>query len=298
MTLDVQCGRLSLIHVQVHTTHSWLRACLSCPLTPITSQKFCSLLSLTMFWYVGLNLYKGTCSFLVPEHTYFKKVSFSSLWIWLHHFSTSKTETKRHWYSLCSYDLQSPESPQRPFTSIALSEKEEGSMCPGNWVTTSPSHILFTESLPAPSPLLPVSCDTWATADLVKLSHMTQDHMIWENESVVDQQSCSSPMKNKKVLLWLDSFSWEFELKHVGRIFQYAVRSKARCSKKKVMGSSYARDTWKDTEILGDTRKGHPGKNNGSRLIRFFWTKALKCLLLDVCSGNKNSEEWKCDFWK
>ena len=57
MTLDVQCGRLSLIHVQVHTTHSWLRACLSCPLTPITSQKFCSLLSLTMFWYVGLNLY-------------------------------------------------------------------------------------------------------------------------------------------------------------------------------------------------------------------------------------------------
>ena len=38
MTLDVQCGRLSLIHVQVHTTHSWLRACLSCPLTPITSQ--------------------------------------------------------------------------------------------------------------------------------------------------------------------------------------------------------------------------------------------------------------------
>ena len=60
------------------------------------------------------------------------------------------------------------------------------------------------------------------------------------------------------------------ELKHMGRIFQYVVRGKARCSKKKVMGSSYARDTWKDTEILGNTRKGHPGKNNGSRLIRFF----------------------------
>lgn len=150
MTLDVQCGRLSLIHVQVHTTHSWLRACLSCPLTPITSQKFCSLLSLTMFWYVGLNLYKGTSLFLVPKHTYFKKVSFNSLWLWLYHFSTSKTETKKHWYLLYSYDLQSPESPHRPFTSIALSEKDEGSMCPGNWVITSPSHILFTESLTGP----------------------------------------------------------------------------------------------------------------------------------------------------
>lgn len=121
-----------------------------------------------------------------------------------------------------------------------------------------------------PSPLLPVSCDTWATADFVNLSHMTQDHMIWENESEVDQQSYSSPMKSKKVLLWLDSFSWEFELKHMGRIFQYAVRGKARCSKKKVTGSSYARDTWKDTEIPGDTRKGHPGKNNGSPPYQIF----------------------------
>lgn len=148
----------------------------------------------------------------------------------------------------------------------------------------------------APSPLLPglwfVSCDTWATADLVNLSHMTQDHMIRENPSKVDQQFCSSPKgAGGKILLWLDSFSWEFELKHMGRIFQYAVRDEARCSKKKVTGSSYS-------DWARDTRKGHPGKNNGSRLIRVFKTKSLKCLLLDVCSGNKNSEEWKCDFWK
>ena len=128
-----------------------------------------------------------------------------------------------------------------------------------------PTSFSQTVCLP-PSPLLPVSCDTWTTADLVNLSHMTQDHMIWENESEVDQQSCSSPMKNKRS---------SSELKHRGRIFQYAVRGKARCSKKKVMGSSYARDTWKDTEILGDTRKGHPGKNNGSRLIRFFFKPNL-----------------------
>lgn len=156
VTLDVQCGRLRLIHVQVHTTHSWLRACLSCPLTPITSQKFCSLLSLTMFWYVGLNLYKGTSLFLVPKHTYFKKVSFNSLWLWLYHFSTSKTETKKHWYLLHSYDLQSPESPHRPFTSIALSEKDEGSMCPGNCPCAH--HQPFPHPLHRKSDWPPVLC--------------------------------------------------------------------------------------------------------------------------------------------
>lgn len=151
MTLDVQCGRLSLIHVQVHTTHSWLRACLSCPLTPITSQNSAACSPWQCFD-MSTEPLQGHQPFLVPEHTYFKKVSFNSLWLWLHHFSTLKPETKRHWYLLYSYDLQSPESPHGPFTSIALSEKDEGSMCPGNWVIASPSHILFTERLPGPQP--------------------------------------------------------------------------------------------------------------------------------------------------
>lgn len=70
---------------------------------------------------------------------------------------------------------------------------------------------------------------------------MIQDHMIWENQTEVDQQSYSSPNGGgavEKILLWLDSFSWEFELKHMGRIFQYTVRGEARCSKKQVTGSS------------------------------------------------------------
>lgn len=70
MTLDVQHGGLGLIRVQLHTTHSQLRACLSCPLTPTTSQQFCSLLSLTLFWYVGLNLYRDTSSLLFLTHLF------------------------------------------------------------------------------------------------------------------------------------------------------------------------------------------------------------------------------------
>lgn len=147
MTLDVQHGGLGLIRVQLHTTHSQLRACLSCPLTPTTSQQFCSLLSLTLFWYVGLNLYRDTSSLLFLN-TLISRRSVSILCDF--DFTPSRLwrfSTRRCWYLLYSYDSRSLELPYWPFMSKALSEEDEGSMCLGNWVIANPAQTLFIANL-------------------------------------------------------------------------------------------------------------------------------------------------------
>lgn len=98
------------IRIQVHTTHSQLRAHLSCPVTPALPSSSAAALpdNVLICWAEPLQGHQLTFGSWTHLFGVFKKVSFNSLWLWLHPFSPLKIETGGGWYLLYSCDPPIP----------------------------------------------------------------------------------------------------------------------------------------------------------------------------------------------